>query len=304
MHGVFGKSFKWSEQMCFWCVQMPVDYQVLAVDITKEIIGMIGTLWPQPSVKDIKILTDSESASVNKDRLVLVRKLLNEVKSETKCPSCLDHVTKAEEEVAWLEKTVPTIERVSRLRENLQSLLEEAKSELPLIEPSAASVPLTAESPEKTPSLPQTTVVPSFIKPSSGKSYTGQTSEGYCVECVEGHTMASITELRHAIDRYRTSGQMNEGVVEKVRVAIAELTGIDEDVKDVKAATSEVQEGLGKIVDKARWIRKEYGVGGRALTAGQGSLQDLEQLRNEVGNLQLESYQLLKKCPMCLKRVG
>jgi hypothetical protein len=130
------------------------------------------------------------------------------------------------------------------------------------------------------------------------------TLHGILHNCVEGHTMKSMTELRHAIDRFRTAGEINEGVAQKVRVAIGELMGIDEDVKNVESAPAEVKEGLTKILDRARWIRKEYGVGGKGLTAGLGELKDLEALRNEVGDLQVEAYQLIKKCPMCLRKLS
>jgi hypothetical protein len=298
------KSFKGSEQTCSWCVHLPVDYQGLAVAVIKEVVGVAGTLWPHSSGESKKILSDVEEASLNKERLVLVRKLLNEVKTDTKCSSCIDHVNKAEEEIAWLEKKVPTIERVARLRENLRNLLEEAQSELPLVEEplsmGSKPIPSVKESLGARPPSPSSP----GPKPESGKSYSGQTSEAYCVECVEGHTMKSLTELRHAIDRYRTSGEMNEGVVEKVRVSIGELTGIDEDVKNVENAKPEVKQALNKILDKARWIRKEYGLGGKGLTAGRGDMKDLEQLRNDVGELQVESYQLIKNCPLCLKKIA
>jgi len=135
--------------------------------------------------------------------------------------------------------------------------------------------------------------------PESGRTFEGQSDEFYCIECVEGHTMASLTEMRHALDRYRTAGKMTEGVTEKVRVSIAELTGINEDVKSTKDASPEVKRGLEEILDEVRWIRKEYGMSGKGLTRGYGNLEDLEELRNRIFILQSKAYALVEQCPAC-----
>lgn len=136
-------------------------------------------------------------------------------------------------------------------------------------------------------------------KPESGKTFKGQSSEAYCLECVEGHTMTALTEMRHAIDRYRTAGEMTEGSTEKVRVAIAELQGITEDVRSLDEADPEVRKGLQEILDEARWIRKEYGMSGKGLTRGYGDMSDLEELRNRILIMQNKAYDLVEKCPTC-----
>ena len=139
-----------------------------------------------------------------------------------------------------------------------------------------------------------------IIKPETGKTFSEQSNESYCLECTEGHTMAALTEMRHAIDRARTAnGKMTSGVVEKVRVAIAEITGINEDVKNTEDASPEVKEGLNQILDEVRWIRKEYGISGRGLTRGKGDLADLEELRGRITKLNLKAYELVEKCPTC-----
>lgn len=141
-------------------------------------------------------------------------------------------------------------------------------------------------------------------RPDSGKTSSNQTDEAYCMECIEGHIMHAKTELRHALDRFRTSKEMNTGVVEKVRVAIQELQGIDEDVKNTKDATPQVKEGLDNILNEVRWIRKEFGVSGRGLTRGIGTQKDLEELRDRIDKLQEVSYDLVDECPSCSEAVG
>lgn len=145
-------------------------------------------------------------------------------------------------------------------------------------------------------------------KPVSGRTFEGQSSESYCLECVEGHTMIALTEMRHALDRYRTAGEMTPGVTEKIRVAIEEMQGIVEDVKDLGNANPEVRRGLEEILDDVRWIRKEYGMAGKGLTRGYGEKRDLEDLRNKIFKIQNKAYILAEQCPTCnigglLKRV-
>lgn len=143
----------------------------------------------------------------------------------------------------------------------------------------------------------------SMEKPADGRSFSGQTEESYCVECIEGHTMTSLTEMRHAIDRYRTAGKMTEGVSEKVRVAIAELMGIEEDARNTSDAAPAVKAGIDNILNQVRWVRKEYGVSGVGLTVGQGAEQDLLNLRDKIQAIQNEAYNLVQVCPTCNPRI-
>lgn len=254
---------------------------------------MSTLLIPQPRVEEVHVITEAEAADVNTERFKLVKKLLTEVK-ETSCPVCLTpEFKKVEEDIEGIEKKVITYERVAKLRENLKQILEEVRGDIPLavIE---EKVPVETKGSE-----PEAV----SARPESGRTYPEQSGEGYCVECIESHTMKSLTELRHAIDRYRTAGKMTEGVTEKVRVALGELQGIDEDVKSTKGASPKMKEGLDEILDRARWLRKEFGLGGRALTAGKGEMQDLEQLQTEISGMQAKAYRLVAQCPTCLRRI-
>jgi hypothetical protein len=113
--------------------------------------------------------------------------------------------------------------------------------------------------------------------------------------------MMGQTEMRHAIDRYRSAGEMTEGVTEKVRVAIREIEGIVEDARSLKIADIKVQKGVNEILEETRWIRKEFGLSGRGLTNGEGSMQDLIELRDRIDALQKQAYELAKDCPTCKK---
>lgn len=135
-------------------------------------------------------------------------------------------------------------------------------------------------------------------KPESGRTYPSQSKESYCFECIERHAMIAKTEMRHAIDRYRTAGRMTSGVTEKVRIALEEINGITADVETTNDASPEVQEGLNEILNGVRWISKEYGISG-GLSRGQGSIKDLEDMRSRIVALQSKAYVLVEKCPSC-----
>ena len=140
-------------------------------------------------------------------------------------------------------------------------------------------------------------------RPATGRSFQGQTEESYCMECIEGHTMTALTEMRHALDRYRTANAMVPGVTEKVRVALQELMGIEEDAVNTAKADPLVKKGIDEILEEVRWIRKEYGLSGRGLTTGYGTMADLEELRSRIHALQTKAYALVKICPTCNPRI-
>jgi len=110
-----------------------IDWHRIAVPFVEEAIGLATLLIPEPKLETVRVTTDVEAAELNSERIKLVKKLLSEVKQDTACPRCLEHLKKAEEEVVWLEKQVPQYERIARLRQNLRELLDQIKTDLPLL---------------------------------------------------------------------------------------------------------------------------------------------------------------------------
>jgi len=108
-----------------------VDYHKIVLPFVEEALGLVTLLIPEPKAEPVRVLTDVEAAELNTERIRVIKKLLTEVKQETACPRCLEHVKKAEEEVDWLEKQVPQYERIARLRQSLRQLLDEVKVGLP-----------------------------------------------------------------------------------------------------------------------------------------------------------------------------
>jgi len=191
-----------------------VDYHRIIVPVVEEAIGLASLLIPEPKLEEIHVLSDVEVSEVNTERIKLIRKLLDEVKKDTSCPSCITHVQKAEEEVEWLEKTVPSYERVAKLREGLKQLLEEAKELPTLTAPETVSI-------EKAPS-PQSDV-------SKGVA---------CIPCASDHfsTVAGLIS-DEAVRMARRSGVQDEEVVRRILRASDQLNAMErEDLSVEKIA--------------------------------------------------------------------
>jgi len=74
--------------------------------------------------------------------------------------------------------------------------------------------------------------------------------EGYCLECLHKHINTANVLIREALQRFDAK-EPHERIVEKVRAAVAELTGAED---DSKFATGRVAEINKKIRDLRRHI--------------------------------------------------
>ena len=203
-------------------------------------------------------------------------------------PDPMEFLAEAEASIDNVEKTLSAVDQKVRQFDQKAVTIDKKFSVAKIL--TRRKPPIKTEQPEKK-------------IPESGKTFEEQSNEAYCLECVEGHTMLALTEMRHAIERYRSAGKMSKGVTEKVRVSIREIVGITEDVKNTDDASPEVKEGLDTILDEVRWIRKEYGISG-GLTRGIGSIEDLEALRARISAINLKAYELVEKCPTCERVKG
>jgi len=193
-----------------------VDYHRIIVPVVEEAIGLASLLIPEPKVEDVKILTDVEVSEVNVERVKLIRKLLDEVKKDTACPSCIDHLKKAEQEVVWLEKQIPSYERVARLRESLRRLLSEVKEEF------VEKEPLPVVEPQMRAEQKETEVVKGVA----------------CIPCASDHfsTVAGLIS-DEAIRMARRSGVQDEEVVRRILRASDQLNAMErEDLSVEKIA--------------------------------------------------------------------
>jgi len=76
------------------------------------------------------------------------------------------------------------------------------------------------------------------------------TDEGYCLECLHKHINTANVLIREALQRY-DSKESQERVLEKVRAAVAELVGAED---DSKFSTGRVAEINNKIRELRRYI--------------------------------------------------
>ena len=205
------------------------DYSSLTIAVIKEAIGIASTFIPKPKYEDKPLLTESEAAAVNTDRIKLVRVLLEEVKQDVKCSSCKAHVDSSLEEIGWLEKEVPRIERVTALRENLKNLLEESQKEmnantdlnLGITEPLE---PLLEEKQTKKTIVPA--IVPQVIKPMEVTKTETSKVKSACVPCAIRHFTTSAKLLAEAV-RFKADGLVSPQVMDDIAESIAEQNALE-----------------------------------------------------------------------------
>lgn len=237
------------------------DYAGVAVGVIKELISVATTFIPQPKIDEKTILTDLEAAEINSERLKLVRVLMNEVKEDVKCSSCRTHIEKAEEELTYLEKEVPRIERVTALRTHLRDLLEEAQKEMklsddveplePLLEEKTTSPSISKSASASIMSRDTTSHSTSNIIPNSEKVKSA------CVPCAIGHFTGSAKLLQEAV-RFKKDGLSSPQVMDDIAEAIAEqnaLERIDLTPAKIRDLPESEKEMANKALVKSRELR-------------------------------------------------
>jgi len=112
-------------------------------------------------------------------------------------------------------------------------------------------------------------------------------STDYCLECAEKHLQTAKVLLREAIQRYEACYKNtecvpccseNSAVLEKVRGAVAELAGCEDDT-----STNLNEPRIREINRRAREIRKE--MWNKKLAFGEGTLEDLKETHGKIEQL-------------------
>lgn len=242
-----------------------VDWQKIAVPLVEELVGVVSLLIPEPKVEEVKVLTDVEVSEVNTERLVLIKRLLNEVKESAKCPICLKQVEKTEEDLDLLDKQILSQERVARIREDLKQLLSKVKEDVageelsPLVE-SSARVQIPVET----------------------KKVEGEVVKGTaCIPCASDHfsTVAGLIS-DEAVRMARRTGIKDEEVIHRVLRASDQLNALErEDLSVEKIAQLPPKEKELALFaqKKASEIRHELN--------NIKSVEDLEQVALDIRNV-------------------
>jgi hypothetical protein len=129
---------------------------------------------------------------------------------------------------------------------------------------------------------------------SSHLSYEGQTKLDYCLECAVKHGQTAKVLMREALQRAEASDPSAEGVKEKVRGAVEELSGFEDDTNTVENQT------VIDLNQKARDLRKL--IYSKQCEVGACQIEDLRDVKKLINILVDEVYNAKAKeaCPTCV----
>ena len=128
-------------------------------------------------------------------------------------------------------------------------------------------------------------------------SYEGQTRVDYCLECAVKHGQTAKVLMREALQRAETSGTETEGVMEKVRGVVEELSGLEDDTNTVK------NESVVALNNLTREIRKD--IYASKCEIGGCDIEALRSLKERIDGLVDLVYLTRQKeeCPTCKVKV-
>lgn len=128
-------------------------------------------------------------------------------------------------------------------------------------------------------------------------SHEGQSKIDYCIECAVKHSQTSKVLMREAIQRARRNGAHSEGVKEKVRGAVEELTGMEDDTN----VTQEENKNVAALNTAARDVRKF--IHSTQAEIGGASLEQLGEIKEKTDWLVEYAYKVRESeeaCPTCI----
>ena len=124
-------------------------------------------------------------------------------------------------------------------------------------------------------------------------SFEGQSPTSYCLECSEKHGQTAKVFMREGLQRAEVDGSNSEGVIEKVRGVVEELTGFEADTETVENPE------VSALNAEAREIRK-FIYASKAEIGG-ASIEILQEIKKKIDGLVDAVYILRQKeeCPTC-----
>lgn len=133
-------------------------------------------------------------------------------------------------------------------------------------------------------------------------SFEGQSKVSYCLECSEKHGQTAKVLLREALERAETNGVNTEGVMEKMRGVVAELTGMEDDTTLNRKPDNEAEEKVIELHIEARDIRKE--IYASKCEIGGCEVEILREITQRLDDLVDEVYRARQtyECPNCTTR--
>lgn len=129
-------------------------------------------------------------------------------------------------------------------------------------------------------------------------SYEGQSEVDYCIECAVKHGQTAKVLMRESLQRAESEkNPASEGVKEKIRGIVEELTGMEDDTD-----TTLENENITKLNTHARDLRKHiYSV---KAAIGGADIDTLRDIKARVDQLVAETYLVREKEEICVPCVS
>lgn len=139
-------------------------------------------------------------------------------------------------------------------------------------------------SPADIASLPPGPMLPTSTKEEDHLSYEGQSDVSYCIECAVKHSQTAKVLMREAVQRAQAGSPSSDGVQEKVRGVIEELSGYENDTMTVK------NEKVASLNDLGRNLRKFIYMTNAEV--GGASIENLREIKDMIDKLVDATYQV------------
>ncbi len=125
------------------------------------------------------------------------------------------------------------------------------------------------------------------------KSFEGQSDVDYCIECAVKHSQTARMLMSEALQRAEAGNPSLLGVQEKVRAAISEITGFEDDTETVNHSTVMA---LNTMV----WALRKHIYASKA-EIGDASMEELRDIKGLTDKLVDASYMAreAEECPTC-----
>ena len=168
--------------------------------------------------------------------------------------------------------------------ENFDSMLNRFQQTVGLIDGKLGQIDKATTELDKRFTLPTGFVPKTKPKPHTHLSYEGQSKVDYCQECLSKHGQTAKVLMREALQRAKAGSPSDSGVLEKVRGAVEELVGFEDDSDTVE------NEKVSTLNSAARDLRKL--IYAKGAEVGTANLEDLREIKGMIDKLVDVTYQV------------
>lgn len=178
------------------------------------------------------------------------------------------------EPIERIIKAVQVIEETGKLLETIGKALENPEQFLPSS--------LFSSEELKEPRIPKKNP---YV---DSRIFKGQSDVDYCFECLVKHFSKAEVLLDEAEKFSLSAGKVTEAAAEKIRRAIQEIVGAEDDIESTEFRDPELKKIIDDIIAKMRDVRKD--AWGSRCVYGQCSIDDVRRLKKKVEELLQLAY--------------